>query len=192
MLTVSIFVLAFGAVYELFSHGVISLFMILAFLIPLVFAAVPYLAFHKLNKNINRVSVSLYNSAIYVFTAGSIIKGALEIYGTTNSLLAVYPIAGAILTAAAGISLRLHFLPLQLFEFEELEEGTVCHIDVSLCDEFEGRVHLEYGYAEVDDINVEASDVECDGSYLERYFVTVLTTAAFVWGVPYLFALFIR
>ncbi len=30
------------------------------------------------------------------------------------------------------------------------------------------------------------------GSYLEHYFVTVLTTAAFVWGVPYLFTLFIR
>ena len=30
------------------------------------------------------------------------------------------------------------------------------------------------------------------GAYLERYFITILTTAGFVIGVPYLFALFIK
>ncbi|MCD7774269.1 MAG: hypothetical protein LUG85_03460 [Clostridiales bacterium] len=48
----------------------------------------------------------LYNSGIASFTAGSIIKGVLDIYGTSNSLIIVYWIAGGLLTVL-GIAVYL-------------------------------------------------------------------------------------
>ena len=52
-----------------------------------------------------RVFLNLWNSAIAAFSAGSVFKGVLEIYGTTNSLVIVYPICGCILAVSALVSL---------------------------------------------------------------------------------------
>ena len=37
-------------------------------------------------------------------TAGSLLKGVLDIYGTTNRLLLVYPAAAAVILAAAAVT----------------------------------------------------------------------------------------
>ena len=41
-LCVSLFLILFGAIYEYYSHGVYSYFMIYAFCLPLVFGALTY------------------------------------------------------------------------------------------------------------------------------------------------------
>ena len=87
---ISIFFLIFGVVYEAFSHNVFSNYMMWAFLIPLFLGFVPYMILYILNKKINIISLQLYNSCILTFTLGSIMKGILEIYGTTNVLMNVY------------------------------------------------------------------------------------------------------
>ena len=95
----------FGAVYELFSHEVYSYSMIYAFVIPLAGGALPFLAIAMghIRRFPGRISRSLYHAAITTFTIGSIMKGVLEIYGTTSALLPAYWIAGGLLTAGAVI-----------------------------------------------------------------------------------------
>lgn len=45
-------------------------------------------------KTFSKSSVCAYHSGIATLTVGSIFKGVLEIYGTTNQLIVVYWIAG--------------------------------------------------------------------------------------------------
>lgn len=113
-------VLAAGAVYEMFSHGVISYYMILAFLVPLIGGAVPCfvseaayrkrLSAGRANQLVpagpevtlrKQMMKELQLAAVVTLTAGCLIKGALEIYGTTNRLTLIYPLAGLVLAAAA-------------------------------------------------------------------------------------------
>ena len=99
----SLFCALFGAVYEPFSHEVYSYSMIYAFAIPLAGGALPFLAvaMGHIGRFPCRNSRSLYHAAIMTFTIGSIMKGVLEIYGTTSALLPVYWIAGGLLIAGA-------------------------------------------------------------------------------------------
>lgn len=98
----------FGAVYEIFSHEVYSYPMIYAFAIPLAGGALPFLAFAagllKQWRFPGTISRSLYHAGIAALTIGSIMRGILEIYGTTNMLLWAYWIAGWLLIAGAVIT----------------------------------------------------------------------------------------
>ena len=91
-LAVSIFTFIFGFVYEKFSHGVHSVFMNKAFFIPLILGGVISLMIYvlKFNRFIKRVSVNLYNSFVATLTVYSIVRGVLEIYGTTNVKIDIY------------------------------------------------------------------------------------------------------
>lgn len=101
-LLVSFFCILFGAVYEYFSHGVYSCFMVYAFVIPLVGGTLPFFAMAFGDRPVpNRVSQNLYHSGIAALTTGFLFKGALEIYGTTNRLVSVYWIMGSIFVLTA-------------------------------------------------------------------------------------------
>lgn len=91
--------LVFALIYEKFSHGVISYYMICAFLIPLLGGAAVSLLFVilKPRKFPAKTEASIYGCAIATLTIGSIIAGVLEIYGTTNSKVYLYPAAGLLL-----------------------------------------------------------------------------------------------
>ena len=106
-LLLTVFCALFGAVYESFSHGVFSYFMLYAFAFPLVLGGLPFflMAFSRCPLP-GRAALNLYHSGIAALTVGSIFQGVLEIYGTTNRLIAVYWAAGALLTAG-GILLYL-------------------------------------------------------------------------------------
>jgi len=102
-LAASLFCALFGAVYELFSHGVYSYGMIYAFAFPLVLGVLPLLLITMLRAPYpNRFARSAYHAGIAALTVGSLVSGALEIYGTTNPLTLVYWIAGGTLTAAGA------------------------------------------------------------------------------------------
>ena len=84
-----------GAVYELFSHGVISAFMIGAFTIPLILGALPNLIIGLAKfKAPGYLAEDIYACGIVTLTTGAILQGVLNIYGTTNSLLKYYFILG--------------------------------------------------------------------------------------------------
>ncbi len=96
----------FGAVYERFSHEVYSYFMLYAFAVPLVMGALPYSIMALKQYQPTGTFLHLWNSAVITFTIGSIFKGVLDIYGTTNSLVIVYPIAGGLLMLLALAALK--------------------------------------------------------------------------------------
>ena len=95
-LVISCFCALFGAVYELFSHEVYSFYMIYAFSFPLVGGALPF-AVYALSgaKYPSAIARNLYHAGIATFTVGSIVRGVLEIYGTTNALSRFYWFVGA-------------------------------------------------------------------------------------------------
>ena len=95
-----------GAVYEMFSHGVYSNYMIYAFTIPLVLGCLPHLLDNKgVFEAAGQITEKLLLAAVSTLSAGSLIKGVLEIYGTTNSLTIIYPVVGGILMAICTILL---------------------------------------------------------------------------------------
>ncbi len=96
----SLFTGLLGAIYELFSHEVYSYFMIYAFAFPLVGGTLPYLllGLSKAKRYPNAVCRNLYHAGIATLTVGSIMRGVLDIYGTTNSLTNIYWFVGIPMT----------------------------------------------------------------------------------------------
>ncbi len=87
-LIISIVILIFSIIYEYYSHGVYSVFMITASLVPFLLGTVVFL--YIKNKEVNRVSLNAYHSLIATITMYFICHGFLDIYGTTNKLLNLY------------------------------------------------------------------------------------------------------
>lgn len=110
-LFVSLFCILFGAVYERFSHGVYSCYMIYAFVFPFLGGAIPFLGLGFYKKGLpGKISRNLYHAGISTLTVGSFLQGALEIYGTTNRLITIYWRLGTALVSAGivfyGINIK--------------------------------------------------------------------------------------
>lgn len=100
----SLFCALFGAIYEYFSHEVYSYFMIYAFAIPLVLVVLPLLLLLVKGRRLpDRTALRLWNYGVVTLTVGCLFRGVLDIFGTTNRLLTVYPVAALLLLAAAVI-----------------------------------------------------------------------------------------
>ena len=111
-LLVSLFCGLFGAVYEIYSHEVYSYYMLYAFAFPLAGGVLPFLAIglFRIKRCPGALSRNLYHSGIATLTVGSVIRGVLDIYGTTNGLSEYYWIAGFLLILAgiASYLFRCH------------------------------------------------------------------------------------
>lgn len=104
-LGIAAFCLLFGSIYEYFSHGVYSGYMMFLFLFPLLGGVLP--AFLLLFTDLpfpGRFALNCYNSGLAAWTVGSCMSGVFEIYGSTCELLNVYWIAGAFLMGIGLIS----------------------------------------------------------------------------------------
>ena len=114
----SVVIAAAAAVYGLFSHGVYSYFMTYAFMIPLLAGALPHLltAMKEEGKKADKTAekkpsglstiLDLYDvqlAFVATLTAGSLLKGALDIYGTTNRLLMIYPVIALLILAFIAV-----------------------------------------------------------------------------------------
>ena len=100
----TIFTFAFGIIYEQFSHGVYSKYMMYAFTIPLLGLIASYLL-KRLKRDISKISLDLLDMSIATFTFGSIVKGVLEIYGTSNQYVNLYLYAGIIMAVLSVLSM---------------------------------------------------------------------------------------
>lgn len=119
-LLISVFCALFGAVYEIYSHEVYSFYMIFAFVFPLIGGALPFLILALTDKqgNPGTVARNLYHSGIATLTVGSIVRGVLEIYGTTNRLTSYYwPIGFAF--CLLGVVIYL----MQFIKTEDVRKG---------------------------------------------------------------------
>ena len=106
-LIVAVICAAVGFIYEYFSHNVWSVFMIGAFAVPLVLGVLPNLviAIGRL-KTPGLAAENLYACGLATLTLGSLLKGVLQIYGTTNELLDYYWLVGA---GFAGLGAIFYF-----------------------------------------------------------------------------------
>lgn len=107
-LCISLFCGLFSAVYEQYSFGVYSNYMVYLFMFPLAGGVVPYAVFGLIPRAPcpSPVSARLYNSGIAALTVGSCVKGVLDIYGTSSVYMPVYWMSGVLL-AAAGLVLYI-------------------------------------------------------------------------------------
>ena len=95
----------FGFVYEQFSHEVYSPYMMFAFLIPLI-GGLPAIILRRHPAFAPAwLPRFCWRSGVAILTVGSLMKGVLDIYGTTNRLLIVYPVAAIPLLVTAAVSL---------------------------------------------------------------------------------------
>lgn len=105
-LGISIFLFIFGQIYEHFSHGVYSSYMMFAFLIPFIGLFIPsFLNNLILKRKFFDNATFLWKCGIATLTVGSIYKGVLEIYGTSGTFEQVYLIIGSLLCIIATIVL---------------------------------------------------------------------------------------
>ena len=95
---------AFSAVYEHFSHGVYSWYMVFLFAVPLIYGLVPFLFSRTAlsRRSPGAAPRRLYRWSAATLTVGCCFQGALEIYGTGSGLVKFYPIAAGALLMAAG------------------------------------------------------------------------------------------
>ena len=94
-LVISVFVAILGAVYECFSHGVWSAYMVYAFMVPLVLDALPFTLMALRRRPLpHRWVLNLHHAGVATLTVGSIFEGVLAIYGTTHPMTMVYWFAG--------------------------------------------------------------------------------------------------
>ena len=94
----------FGSVYEIFSHGVWSGWMVYAFAFPLLLGALPF-AWMSLRRRSQPAPWCrrLHHAGVATLTVGSVMQGVLTIYGTTNRLIVLYWVAGCLLLAASQL-----------------------------------------------------------------------------------------
>ncbi len=101
---ISLFTALFGAIYEHFSFGVYSYFMIYAFEVPLI-TALLYLQCGMFSKHQPTALTNRYAaSAVAAITTGMAATGVVQLYGTENRLLFIYYIAGAMFLILSVIS----------------------------------------------------------------------------------------
>ena len=111
-LWISLFCLIFSLIYEFFSHGVYSSFMVLLFLFPLLLGAVPFSLLARTGILPPDAVRRDYHAGIATLATGSCLTGVLAIYGTTSPYVSVYWIVGLFLLLSGMIrfllSLRRH------------------------------------------------------------------------------------
>ena len=83
------FCMVFAMVYEYFSFGVYSPWMVFAPAVPLLGGALPAQLLIRW-ENPGKPGLWLWGAGIATLAVGSILQGVLEIYGTAHPLTAVY------------------------------------------------------------------------------------------------------
>ncbi|MBP0968366.1 MAG: hypothetical protein J5722_12085 [Oscillospiraceae bacterium] len=94
-----------GAVYEHFSYGVYSNFMIYAFAPPLIAGALLLLAL-LCGKPPQERTLFLLHTASAACTAGCLVTGIVRISGRTHALLPVFAVLGGVTAVLALVSYR--------------------------------------------------------------------------------------
>ena len=93
----------FSAVYEYFSHGVVSYRMVFLFTIPLFLGMVPSVFLKAAGME---MPSRLWQDGVLVLLFGTLLSGVFEIYGTEIAFTQWYFIAGLALLCA-GVSVNI-------------------------------------------------------------------------------------
>lgn len=100
-LLISLGCAVFSLIYEYFSHGVYSGFMIFLFFFPLLLGALPFFLLSRITAVFPSESArGTYHAGLATLGLGSCLSGILDIYGTTSPYLPAYWIVGGLLMLA--------------------------------------------------------------------------------------------
>lgn len=106
----ALFCAIFSAVYERFSHGVWSVWVVTLFAYPLVLGVVPALLERMLDFEAPMTSRQIWACGVMTLAVGSCLRGVLEIYGTTSPLIVFYQPVGLALLALALMAYAIYLL----------------------------------------------------------------------------------
>lgn len=95
----------FSCVYEYFSHGVMSYWMICLALWPLLGGALPFYAASAAKLRIRPWSRAMWHCGIITLGAMSLLAGIMQIYGGAFEYILPMSAAGGLLLAAAVLKL---------------------------------------------------------------------------------------
>ena len=101
----SVLLFIFQWIYHHFSHGVTSQALRWVWVIPMVGGAFLFIFKKILNTFQNRLAFNLFNTGLTSYIVGMILKGILEIAGTSSPYIGIYPMIGMIIL---GISLFIY------------------------------------------------------------------------------------
>ena len=104
---ISTFIFIFSQIYEYFSHGVYSNFMVFAFLIPFIGLFTPSLINIFIKREISDSAKLSWKCGIATLTVGSLYKGVLDIYGKSGNFEMIYLTVGIALCIIAGVMTAL-------------------------------------------------------------------------------------
>lgn len=94
----------FSAVYEYFSHGVVSPFMVWLFAFPLIGGVLPTAIFTFSRLAVPHKQVrDAWRAGIATLSVGSCMTGIFEIYGSASPLVALYWFVGLLWIVGSGI-----------------------------------------------------------------------------------------
>ena len=99
----SLFLALFGAIYENFSYGVYSNYMLYAF-VPFLMTGLLLLFAAMGRRPVQQRTMFLLYTCAVTLTVGSIAAGIIRITGRTNQLLLIYPVIGGVLAVLTLIS----------------------------------------------------------------------------------------
>ncbi len=89
---------AFDRIYALFAHGVSSASMSLLFLYPLLGGFLPFFLLWRYPprsaQQPGRLPFNCWNSGLAALAAGSLLRGIMQIAGTSSPLLVAFPALG--------------------------------------------------------------------------------------------------
>jgi len=105
-------------IYEYYSHGVYSNYMIYSFVIPLILGVIPFLISlikqkYYFNSSLEKI---LHNFAIATLIIGSFLEGIVEIYGTTSNYTSYYLVVGSLFLFTSTF---IHFNPNLATKFDK-------------------------------------------------------------------------
>jgi len=101
----------FSAVYEAFSHGVYSPWMVFLFAWPLIGGALPYALIARFAGHLDLPWARLaHHGAVACATVGACVAGVLQIYGTSSAWVSLYWIAASVLAIPAAMVGAEHLL----------------------------------------------------------------------------------
>ncbi len=101
----------FGLIYGELGHGVYSRYMIYAFMFPLVGGAFPFLTLYIIPAipYPGKLTRDIHHCGIATITVGSLVRGALNVYGTVNPIDKVY---GYVAVPLVGIAAIMYIISL--------------------------------------------------------------------------------
>lgn len=106
---VGAFCILFSTIYNMYGHGVESIYMNYMFIWPLI-AMILYIICGIRRALVSRICSNLFNAGIATISIGFMLRGIFEIAGTSSVFQKYYILVGGIFLLLSGVTLVIENL----------------------------------------------------------------------------------